>query len=228
MLLSVNIGKIQGADGGNILTEHEKKPFYHQNWFWITIISIIVVASATTYVANYAISQDKAEQTTTQQKKIIKRLEKSPSLTTKYNSIKTGDKGYSKEVVYQLLGNPNETDFLSKDRANATWEGKDDETGVLIQITFEKNHVISKSIQGLDIDREKTLALVDYQKLNIGDSYNRVLNILGDSDDYSDVNGVRTLTYASDLAKLDPTQNASIQIKLSHNQIVAKSQTNLK
>ncbi|WP_334333365.1 DUF3862 domain-containing protein [Companilactobacillus sp. HBUAS59544] len=213
------------------MTENEKKPFYKRNWFWITIISIIVVVSATTYVANYSFYSDKADQISSEQRKNLKsqeKAEKSPSLITKYNSIKTGNKGYSKKVIYKLLGNPVETQVQSNEISNVTWKGRADESTVTIQITFENGHAVSKSIQGLDIDREKTLTLADYQKLNIGDSYNRVVNLLGDPDDYSDINGVRTLTYVSDLSELDPTQNASIQIKLSHNQIVAKSQTNLK
>lgn len=213
------------------MTENEKKPFYKRNWFWITIISIIVVVSATTYVANYSFYSDKADQISFEERKTLKeqqKAEKSPSLITKYNSIKTGNKGYSKKVIYKLLGNPAETQIQSSAISNVTWKGTADQGNVTIQITFENGHAASKSIQGLDIDREKTLTLADYQKLNVGDSYNRVVNLLGDPDDYSDINGVRTLTYVSDLSELDPTQNASIQIKLSHNQIVAKSQTNLK
>ena len=213
------------------MTENEKKPFYKRNWFWITIISIIVVVSATTYVANYSFYSDKADQISSEERKTLKeqqKAEKSPSLITKYNSIKTGNKGYSKKVIYKLLGNPVETQIQSSTISNVTWKGTADQGNVTIQITFENGHAASKSIQGLDIDREKTLTLADYQKLNVGDSYNRVVNLLGDPDDYSDINGVRTLTYVSDLSELDPTQNASIQIKLSHNQIVAKSQTNLK
>lgn len=213
------------------MTENEKKPFYKRNWFWITIISIIVVVSATTYVANYSFYSDKADQISFEERKTLKeqqKAEKSPSLITKYNSIKTGNKGYSKKVIYKLLGNPAETQIQSSAISNVTWKGTADQDNVTIQVTFENGHAASKSIQGLDIDREKTLTLTDYQKLNVGDSYNRVVNLLGDPDDYSDINGVRTLTYVSDLSELDPTQNASIQIKLSHNQIVAKSQTNLK
>lgn len=215
------------------MSENERKPFYKRNWFWITILSIIVVVSATTYVANYAFYQDKADQTTLRQRKsqsLKKKAEKSPSLITKYNSIKTGREGYSKRTIYKLLGNPKESQLIDPEGQieNVTWNGTDNNNEVMIQITFEKNKAQAKSIQGLDIDRENSLTLVDYNKIADGDGYNRVIDVLGEPDDYSDMNGIRTLTYVSDLSELDPTQNASIQIKLSNNQVISKSQINVK
>lgn len=234
MLLSVNTSKILNIDGGiNILNENEKKPFYRRNWFWITILSIIIVVSATTYIANYSYYKDEADQANVDQRKDQserKQAEKNPSLVAKYNSIKTGKNGYSRKVITNLLGNPTETQIMDKKgkEITATWNKTDNNNQVMIQITFFKNIAKSKSIQGLDIDRENSLTLADFNKLKNGDNYNRVISVLGDPDDYSDINGIRTLTYVSDLSEADPSQNASIDIKLSDNKIVAKSQVNLK
>jgi len=104
----------------------------------------------------------------------------------------------------------------------------DNNTNLTIQITFRENKATAKSIQGLDIDRKKSLTMADFNKLQNGDDYNRVLNILGDPDDYSDTNGVKTLTYESDLAEVDPTEDATIKIEISNNEIVYKEQQNLK
>lgn len=234
VLLSVNTSKILNIDGGiNILNENEKKPFYRRNWFWITILSIIIVVSATTYIANYSYYKDEADQANLEQRKDQserKQAEKNPSLVAKYNSIKTGKNGYSRKVITNLLGNPTETQIMDKKgkEITATWNKTDNNNQVIIQITFFKNIAKSKSIQGLDIDRENSLTLADFNKLKNGDNYNHVISILGDPDDYSDINGIRTLTYVSDLAEADPSQNASIDIKLSDNKIIAKSQVNLK
>jgi len=214
------------------LNENDKKPFYKRNWFWITILSMFIVVSATTYIANYSYLQDKADQTTVKQGKnqSEKKVTKSPSLVTKYNSIKTGSEGYVKDEVIKVLGNPTSTQDLNTDNGMMilTWDGTDNNSGVTIQITFEKNIATAKSIQGLDIDRKKLLTMKDYDKLQIGDKYSRVTNILGDPDNYSDMNGVKTLTYMSDLDEIDPTQATNIQVKISNNKIITKSQVNLK
>jgi len=111
---------------------------------------------------------------------------------------------------------------------SSTWNITNNNNKITIQITFQKNKATSKSIQGLDIDRKKLLTLEDYDKLQNGDNYNRVLNVLGDPDNFSDSNGVKTLTYESDLAEADPSQDATIRIEISNNEIISKSQTNLK
>lgn len=234
MPFSVNTSKILNIDGGTeILSENEKKPFYRRNWFWITILSIIAVVSTTTYLANNFYYQDEADQANLEQRKDQaerKQAEKNPSLVAKYDSIKTGKKGYSQKNVIQLLGNPTETQTMDKRGREiiVTWNKVNNSNQVMIQITFFKDIAKSKSIQGLDIDREKSLTLADYEKIENGDNYNHVISVLGDPDDYSDINGVRTLTYVSDLAEADPSQNASIDIKLSDNQVIAKAQVNLK
>lgn len=232
VLLSVNASKILNIDGG-VTMLNEKKPFYKRNWFWIMIFSIIVVVSTTTYIANNSYYQGEADQANLEQRKDQaerKQAEKNPSLVAKYNSIKTGKNGYSEKNITSLLGNPTETQTMDKQGKEiiATWNKTVTSNQVMIQITFFKNIAKSKSIQGLDIDRENSLTLADFNKLKNGDSYNRVINVLGDPDDYSDINGVRTLTYVSDLSEADPSQNASIDIKLSDNKIIAKSQVNLK
>lgn len=212
--------------------ENEKKPFYKTNWFWITILSIFIVVSATTYIANYSFYQGKADQATASQSKDVakKKIKNNPSLIARYNSIKTGKNGFNKDEVIQLLGNPASIQQIdqSNQLLNLNWEGTDDNSEVVIQITFEKNKATAKSIQGLDIDRKKLLTSEDFNKLQDGDSYNRVINVLGDPDDYSDTNGVKTLTYESDLAEVDSAQDASIKIEISNNKIVYKEQQNLK
>jgi len=230
MPLGIKVAKIQYVDGGmKILNENDKKPFYKRNWFWITILSIFVIVSATTYVANFAYSKDKADQSTVKQEsnQSQKKIEKNPSLVAKYNSIKNG---FTRDETVKVLGNPTVSENLDTENGltNLTWTGFNGNNEVTIQINFEKNKVTSKSIQGLNIDRKKLLTMADYNKLQNGDSYNRVVSTLGDPDSYSELNGVRTLTYMSDLAELDPTQAVNIQIKLSNGQIIAKSQVNLK
>jgi len=68
----------------------------------------------------------------------------------------------------------------------------------------------------------------DLAKLQVGDSYKKVINTLGDPDDYSDTNGVKTLTYESDLSEIDQASDAMIRIEISNNQIINKEQQNLK
>ncbi|KRN98996.1 hypothetical protein IV57_GL000566 [Companilactobacillus kimchiensis] len=212
--------------------ENERKPFYKRNWFWITILSIFIVVSATTYVANYSFYQGKADKATVSQTKNVakEKIENNPSLVAKYNSIKTGKNGFSKKTVINLLGQPQSMQQVTTDSpiTNLTWDGTDNSNQITIQITFEKNKATAKSIQGLDIDRKKLLTSKDFDKLQDGDNYNRVVNILGDPDDYSDINGVKTLTYESDLAEADLSQNALIKIEISNNKIISKEQQNLK
>jgi hypothetical protein len=74
----------------------------------------------------------------------------------------------------------------------------------------------------------KLLTTEDFDKLQDGDSYNHVINVLGDPDDYSDSNGIKTLTYESDLAEADPSQDALIKIEITNNKLVYKVQQNLK
>ncbi|MFC6176936.1 DUF3862 domain-containing protein [Companilactobacillus huachuanensis] len=215
------------------MDENNSKPFYRRNWFWITIFSIFIVVSATTYVANFSFYKGQADKATTSQSKSLtekKKMEENPSLVAKYNSIKTGKKGFSKDAVVKLLDQPSSVQQLDAKNPIATliWNGADGNQNVLIQITFEKNRAVSKSIQGLTIDRKKLLTLQDFDKLQSGDSYNKVINTLGDPDDYSDTNGVKTLTYNSDLLEADSTADALIKIEISNNKIIYTQQQNLK
>ena len=211
--------------------ENERKPFYRRNWFWITILSIFIVVSATTYVANYAFYPDKADKATVKQTKNVtsKKIENNPSLVAKYNSIKTGQKGLSKAAVIDLLGQPATSQSLPNSSIlNLTWDGTDNGENVTIQITFEKGKATAKSIQGLNIDRKRLLTLKDFEKLQVGDEYNRVIDVLGDPDTYSDTNGIKILTYESDLAEADLSQDATIKIEISDNKIINLEQQNLK
>lgn len=169
--------------------ENERKPFYKRNWFWITILSIFVVVSATTYVANFSFYQGKADQVSNSQSKNVatKKAEANPSLVAKYNSIKTGKEGLTKTAIIRVLGQPTTTQNID-----------------------ESNQVMSMAWEGFD------------------NSYNHVISILGDPDNYSDTNGVKTLTYESDLAEADPSATASIKLEVSNNAIISKDQQNLK
>ena len=224
--------KIRSVTGGMKMTnENERKPFYRRNWFWITILSIFIVVSATTYVANYAFYPDKADKATVKQTKNVtsKKIENNPSLVAKYNSIKTGQKGMSKAAVIDLLGQPATSQSLPNSSIlNLTWDGTDNGENVTIQITFEKGKATAKSIQGLNIDRKRLLTLKDFEKLQVGDKYNRVIDVLGDPDTYSDTNGIKILTYESDLAEADLSQDATIKIEISDNKIINLEQQNLK
>ena len=111
---------------------------------------------------------------------------------------------------------------------NLTWDGTDNGENVTIQITFEKGKATAKSIQGLNIDRKRLLTLKDFEKLQVGDEYNRVIDVLGDPDTYSDTNGIKILTYESDLAEADLSQDATIKIEISDNKIINLEQQNLK
>lgn len=233
MPLSEILGKIQYVTGGMKMTdENERKPFYKRNWFWITILSIFIVVTATTYVANYSFYSDKADQASTSQTRNAaqKKVDDNPSLTVKYDSIKTGKDGFTRDEIIDLLGQPTTTQQIdgTKELLNLTWNTTENNNKIVIQITVEKNRATAKSIQGLDIDRKKLLTLEDFDKLQIGDKYNKVVNTLGDPDDYSDTDGIKTLTYESDLAEADPTADAMIKIEVSNNQIISKDQQNLK
>lgn len=210
--------------------KNERKPFYRRNWFWIMIVSIFVVVSATTYISNYMYYQGKADSTSVKKPKINNKIENNPSLVAKYNSIKTGKSGYSKDAVTKLLGQPTTMEQVDVNNQidDLIWNGYDNSHQITIKITFTKNKATAKSIQGLDIDRKKLLTMEDYDKLQEGDSYNKVIKILGDPDEYSHNNGVKTLTYESDISEADPSQTASIQIEITNNVIAYKSQTNLK
>jgi len=212
--------------------ENDRKPFYKRNWFWITILSIFVIVTATTYVANYSFYRDKADQASTSQSKNVaqKKAQRNPSLTAKYDSIKTGKKGFTKDEIIDLLGQPTTTQQIdtTNEILNLTWNTAENDNNIVIQITVEKNKATAKSIQGLDIDRKKLLNVEDLNKLKNGDKYNKVIDILGDPDDYSDTNGIKTLTYESDLAEADPSEDAIIKIEVANNQIISIEQQNLK
>jgi len=229
----MKIVKIQGVDGGmKMMNENNNKPFYKRNWFWITIFSIFIIVSATTYVANFCFYNDQADKATVSQSKGLaekKKIADDPSLVVKYNSIKTGKNGFSEKEIIQLLGQPTNTQKLSVNDpiTTLTWQGTDNQN-VMIQITFEKGKATSKSIQGLDIDRKKLLTSKDFNKLQKGDSYNKVISTLGDPDDYSDTNGIKTLTYESDLLEADSSSDAMIRIEISNKQIISIEQQNLK
>ncbi|WP_338216666.1 DUF3862 domain-containing protein [Companilactobacillus muriivasis] len=215
-----------------MIDENNSKPFYRRNWFWVIIFSIFIIVSATTYVANFSFYKDQADKATTSQSKNLteKKIDSDPSLVDKYNSIKTGNKkGFSKVELIELLGQPTTTQQLDVNNPITTliWKGIDNQN-VTIQITVEKDKATSKSIQGLDIDRKKMLTSKDLAKLQVGDSYKKVINTLGDPDDYSDTNGVKTLTYESDLSEIDQASDAMIRIEISNNQIINKEQQNLK
>jgi len=233
MPLSKNLVKIQCVTGGMKMTdENDRKPFYKRNWFWITILSIFVIVTATTYVANYSFYRDKADQASTSQSKNVaqKKAQRNPSLTAKYDSIKTGKKGFTKDEIIDLLGQPTTTQQIdtTNEILNLTWNTAENDNNIVIQITVEKNKATAKSIQGLDIDRKKLLNVEDLNKLKNGDKYNKVIDILGDPDDYSDTNGIKTLTYESDLAEADPSEDAIIKIEVANNQIISIEQQNLK
>lgn len=236
VLLSFNVVKICIVNGGMKMTEeNENKPFYKKNSFWIIILSIFIIVSATTYISNYSVYKGKADQATASQSKDAAKSEKkeikeSTSLVDRYNSIKAGKKGFSKKMVIDLLGNPTSSQQIDTNGKveNLIWNGIDGKNNISIQITFEKNKATAKSIQGLNIDRKKLLTLADFNELKNGDSYNQVLNILGDPDDYSDTNGIKTLTYESDLDEADSSEDALIKVEVSNNKIIDLEQQNLK
>jgi len=199
--------------------ENDRKPFYKRNWFWITILSIFVIVTATTYVANYSFYRDKADQASTSQSENVvqKKSQKNLSLTAKYDSIKTGKKVFTKDEIIDLLGQPTTTQQIDSTNGilNLTWNTAENDNNIVIQITVEKNKATAKSIQGLDIDRKKLLNVEDLNELKNGDKYNKVIDVLGDPDDYSDINGIKTLTYESDLAEADPSEDAIIKIEVA-------------
>ncbi|MQS76735.1 DUF3862 domain-containing protein [Companilactobacillus halodurans] len=215
-----------------MIEKNEKKPFYKRNWFWITIFSIFIIVSATTYFANFSGYQGKADQASTKQSKSLtnESTKKNPSLIQKYNSIKTGKRGFSKKAIMDLLGQPSSMQQIEAgaDLYSLTWDSTSDNNNVTIQVTVQNNKAIAKSIQGLDIDRKKLLTLDDFKQLQIGDKYNQVLDVLGDPDEYSDVDGIKTLVYESDLAQADPELDAVIKIDISNNKIISENQQNLK
>lgn len=229
----MKIAKIQYRRRYENVDENDIKPFYRKKWFWITIVSIFIIVSATTYIANYSFYSDQADKATVSQSKSLatkKKIANDASFISKYNSIKTGKNGFSKSEIVDLLGEPNNTERLAVDKSIVTlsWNGTDNKQNVTVQITLEKNKATAKSIQGLDIDRKKLLSMEDFDKLKVGDSYNKVINALGDPDNYSDVNGMRTLIYQTDLTEADPSVNSLIKIELSNNKVINKEQQNLK
>jgi hypothetical protein len=52
--------------------------------------------------------------------------------------------------------------------------------------------------------------------------------VLGDPDDYSDTNGIKTLIYESDLSEADPTYDATIKIEIANDKVISLEQQNLK
>lgn len=209
--------------------QNEGKPFYKRNWFWIMILSIFIIVSATTYIANFSFYQGKADSTVVSQKK-TKKTVADLSLSDKYNELKTGKTGYSKKEVIQLLGEPTSIQQIddTSQVASLIWNKMDNGKSIVIQVTFEKGKASAKSIRGLDIDRKQLLTKKDYNKLQNGDNYNRVLNVLGDTDDYSDTNGIKTLIYESDLSEADPTYDATIKIEIANDKVISLEQQNLK
>src|SRR5699024_7378572 len=192
VLPSIKLARIQCVDGGVKMTdENNSKPFYKKTGFWIAILSVFVVVSATTFIVNDSYYQDKADQTAVTKKKLSKKIENNPSLAEKYDSIKTGKKGFSKKEVIELLGQPTATQTVDVTNQvdNLTWNGYSNSNAITVQISFQKDKATSKSIQGLDIDRKKLLTLADYDKIQEGDNYNQVVDILGDPDNYSVTNG---------------------------------------
>ncbi|WP_334330162.1 DUF3862 domain-containing protein [Companilactobacillus sp. HBUAS59699] len=205
------------------------KPFYKKNWFWLTVIAVFLVVTATGYVVENTYD-DKADEGSYSQQNLFKKTSGSKTSTIdKFNSIKLGAGGSSLRKVERKLG---EATFISnnedKDNSTMTWnniKGLDDD--VSINITFERGIAATKSIKGLDIDRKNDLTMKDYNRIKNGDSYDQVIDKLGNPDNYSESNGDMTLIYTSDVEDKVDDETTYIKILLTNDEVTGKSQVNV-
>ncbi|APX73275.1 DUF3862 domain-containing protein (plasmid) [Companilactobacillus allii] len=206
-----------------------KIPFYKKKWFWISIISFFIIISTTAFVVENTYD-DKADENLNQEDLFKKTKDSDTSIIDKFNKVKIGAKGNTLKRIEEVFGSPTITSNTS-DRKNATltWQnlkGLDDD--VVIDITFQDGVAVSKSIKGLDIDRRNDLRLSDYNKVKENDSYDQVINLLGNPDNYIESGGVVTLTYTSDVEEKIDDASTYIEITLSNNKVTSKSQLNVK
>lgn len=207
-----------------------KIPFYKRRWFWISAVSLFIIVTTTAFVVENTYD-DKADEESYRQEDLFKKTSDSDtSVIDKFNNVKIGIDGNSLKKIEDVFGSPTMTSNTS-DRKNATltWQnlkGVDDD--VVIDITFQDGSAVSKSIKGLDIDRKSDLRLSDYQKVNKNDSYDKVISVLGNPDNYIESGGVVTLTYTSDVEEEIDDATTYIEITLSNDKVTSKTQLNVK
>lgn len=205
------------------------KPFYKKKWFWLTVVALFLVATATAYVVENTYD-DKADEDSYNQENLFKKTSDSnTSIIDKFNSIKLGAGGSSQKNIERKLG---EATFISntEDKKNSTltWnniKGLDDD--VSIDITFEHGIAASKSIKGLDIDRKNDLTMKDYNGIKNGDTYDQVISKLGNPDNYSETDGNMTLIYTSDVEDKVDDETTYIKVILDNGQVTGKNQVNV-
>ncbi|WP_125568186.1 DUF3862 domain-containing protein [Companilactobacillus insicii] len=203
------------------------KPFYKKQWFWLTIIAMFFVITATAYVVENTY-EDKADEEN-QERLFNKSSNSNTSTIDKFNSIKLGAGGSDRKAVDRKFG---KAVYISnsedEENSTMTWnniKGLDDD--VSIDITFEQGIAVAKSIKGLDIDRKNDLTMKDYNRVKNNDSYEQVINTLGNPDNYSEKNGNMTLIYTSDVEDKKDDEATYIKVVLNNNKVTSKSQVNV-
>ncbi|WP_125764556.1 DUF3862 domain-containing protein [Companilactobacillus hulinensis] len=207
-----------------------KKSFYKKRWFWLVAISALVIISATAFVIENTYD-DKADEESYNQENLFKKTRDSDtSIIDKFNLVKIGAGGNSLKNVESKFGQATMTSNTEDSKnATLTWQnlkGMDDD--VVIDITFQDGIAVSKSIKGLDIDRKNDLTLADYNKVKTNDSYDHVIELLGNPDNYVESNGIVTMTYTSDVEEKIDDATTYIKIALNNDEVTSKTQVNVK
>ncbi|WP_164509404.1 DUF3862 domain-containing protein [Companilactobacillus jidongensis] len=207
-----------------------RKPFYNKKWFWLTMIAALVIITATSYVAENTY-EDKADSDAYAQENLFKKtVDSKTSIIDKFNAVKLGAGGSTHKAVDSKFGKA-VVSSNAEDNNNATlsWsnlKGLDDD--VVIDITFHDGRAVAKSIKGLDIDRKNDLTMKDFKTLKTGNNYEQVIDLLGNPDNYTETNGIVTLTYTSDVEEKINDNTAYIKVSLVNDEVTSKSQVNVK
>lgn len=229
--------KVTGQDGKQYVVK-EKKPFYKKIWFWVLAV-IIVFAAAGSLGGGSDDKADKADKASSSSTKIEKKAEskKPTSKLTQANFDKiqvSESNGWTQDQVKKLFGkdaDSTSTQTIENVKADdLIWNSVDGgDFASAITIGFSNNHVVSKGIAGIKVDRSKKITLADFNKIQNGMSKDQVKKIVGDPNGY-DLSSIAGQTddmweYTS---KINGDIGANFNVTFTNDVVSGKSQSEMK
>jgi len=184
--------KITGQDGKEY-TVKEKKPFYKKIWFWVVVVILVIggfsAAGGSDDEADSSDSTTKTEDKSSSSKKPASKITKS-----NFDKINVSESdGDSVDSVKKLFGkDPDDTseDTIEDVKSEMyTWDNVDNGSlGSNIIVGFSNDHVISKNITGLKVNRGKDITKKDLNSIQNGTSKDDVKNKFGKPNGYDITN----------------------------------------
>lgn len=223
--------KVTSQDGKRYVVK-EKKPFYKKIWFWVLVVIIVfaAVGSLGGGSDDKADKADKASSASSESKKPVSKVTQA-----NFDKIQVSESnGWTQDQVKKLFGkDADSTSSQTIENVKADdliWNNVDGgDIASAITIGFSNNHVISKGIAGIKVDREKKITLADFNKIQNGMSKDNVKKLVGDPNGYdlSSIAG-QTSNMWEYTSKVSGDIGANFNVTFTNDVVSGKSQSSMK